>query len=345
MLARLLDRAPGAPGEAVLLAGEAVADSAPGGVTPSCRTQVVRAVVETMRAAPPVAGATRVAAGDVLARLGDPRFRADAWYLPDDPLLGFVEVPAGPFRMGSDKKVDSEAYGDETQRHEVTLPAYYIGRYPVTAAQFRAYVEDSGEKPEDADSLRGVPNHPVASVSWHEAVAYCRWLTAKLRSWEGTPSELRQRLNGADGGSAWQVTLPSEAEWEKAARGADGRIYPWGNEPDPDRANYLDTGIGHTSAVGCFPGGAGPYGPPNGRVEELSGNVLEWTRSVVKGYPYKSGETRENLAAGDDVRRVLRGGAFGGDAGRVRAASRHGCGPHDRFVVVGFRVVVSPFFL
>ena len=279
----------------------------------------------------------RAEAGDTLARLGDPRFRADAWYLPDEPLLGFVEIPEESFRMGE---------GDE--QHELSLSTYYIARYPVTVAQFRAFVEDSGYEPRDSDSLRGVDNHPVVRVSWHEALAYCDWLTQKLREWEGMPEPLATLLREED----WAVTLPSEAEWEKAAAAepllgsssqrsellAHKRRYPWGDEPDPNRANYDDTGIGTTSAVGCFPGGASPYG-----VEDLSGNVWEWTRSLYQDYPYDPADGRENLEAGDDVFRVVRGGSFYLTAVYVRCAARIGWDPNFRFGVDGFRVVVAPF--
>ncbi len=112
--------------------------------------------------------------------------------------------------------------------------------------------------------------------------------------------------------------------------------YPWGNESDPNRANYDDTGIGLTSAVGCFPGGASPYG-----VEDLSGNVWEWTRSLYENYPYDPGDGRENLE--EEGSRVLRGGAFGFAADYVRCASRVTWGPGYRVLNRGFRVVVSPF--
>jgi hypothetical protein len=123
----------------------------------------------------------RCQAGDVLAQLGDPRFRADAWYLPAEPLLGFVEIPAGPFLMGSDTKRDPDAFDAEVPQHEVRLPRYFIGRYPVTVAQFRAFVEASGHRPKDEASLQGFPNHPVTDVNWDEVLEYCEWLTARLR--------------------------------------------------------------------------------------------------------------------------------------------------------------------
>jgi hypothetical protein len=181
----------------------------------------------------------RVQAGDALARLGDPRFLAERWYLPDEPLLGFVEIPAGRFVMGSEPEKDADAGEAEQPQHEVVLPGYFIGRYPVTVAQFRVFVEESGYEPSDVDCLRGIANHPVVWVNWHDALEYCKWLTVQLQSWKHTPLALARLLQ--HGGC---VTLPSEAQWEKAARGTDGCIYPWGDGWDSERVNTGETGIG-----------------------------------------------------------------------------------------------------
>lgn len=286
----------------------------------------------------------RALVGAALGRIGDPRFRADTWGLPDDDLLGFVKVQAGAFTMGSDKARDSKAYDDELPPHQVRLPDYFIAKWPVTVDQFRAFVADAdkgGFVPGDPDCLKGVGNHPVVYVSWGEALAYCRWLTARLRASGATPEPLREVLRG-EHAPAWRVTLPSEAEWEKAARGTEGRIYPWGPEPDANCANYGDTGIGGSSAVGCFPDGRSPF-----KVEELAGNVWEWTRSIDyhrSPYPYEpdyEGSARESLQVSGG--RVVRGGAFGFDSRFIRAAYRSGGDPVDRDGNVGFRVVVSPF--
>ena len=289
----------------------------------------------------PLSPVQRAAAGNTLAGLGDPRFRAEAWFLPDEPLLGWVEIPAGPFRMGSDPGQDAMAYADEQPQHEVVLPRYYLARYPVTVAQWRAFVQASGHTPRNADSLQGPANHPVVWVSWHEALAYGDWLTAQLQGWPGTPEPLAGLLRH----EGWRVTLPSEAEWEKAARGTDGRRYPWGAEPDPQRENYDATGIDTTSAVGCFPTGASPYG-----LEEMSGNVWEWTRSLwressakpIFPYPYNPDDGREQLQAADDMPRVLRGGAFWSGHQYARCACRYYGDARDVLSLVGFRVVVRP---
>jgi len=213
----------------------------------------------------------RAQAGEALAALGDPRFNPAAWYLPDDGMLGFVEIPEGVFTMGSDDPIDviarSERY-KPSPVHSLMLPAYYMSRYPVTVAQFRVFVQASGHQPSDPDCLEGVPNHLVVYVSWQDAVVYCDWLTAQLCSHlDALPESLAEWLRD----SKARIMLPSEAEWEKAARGPRSFIYPWGNEVDSNRANYADTGVNTRSTVGCFPGGASvPYG-----VEDLSGNVWE----------------------------------------------------------------------
>jgi formylglycine-generating enzyme required for sulfatase activity len=237
--------------------------------------------------------------------------------------------------MGSNDERDSWLLKASPQ-HKVTLPTYYLARYPVTVMQFRAFVDASGHSPADKDSLDGRLNHPVVWVSWYDAVAYCNWLTACLREWSGTPEPLATLLRTED----WRVILPSEAEWEKAARGIDRRAYPWGEEPDPNRANYAETGISTTSAVGCFPYGASPYG-----VEELSGNVWEWTRSLKGDYPYparRAGRAkREDLQASAEESRVLRGGAFWGVPQDVRCAARNWYDARDVYNHFGFRVALA----
>jgi formylglycine-generating enzyme required for sulfatase activity len=177
----------------------------------------------------------------------------------------------------------------------------------------------------------------VVGVTWYEAVAYCRWLEEQLRVtscefkvWE--KGELREKYVEL---GTLGVQLPTESQWEKAARGKGGQRYPWGNNPAPGRANYGDTGIGTTSAVGCFPGSVSLYG-----VEDLSGDIWEWCRTKwVSDYQeYRP----DNDLEGSDAR-VLRGGAFNCGPDDVRCAYRGRYLPYGRGYLVGFRVVVSPF--
>jgi formylglycine-generating enzyme required for sulfatase activity len=283
----------------------------------------------------------RAQAGRTLARLGDPRpgvgVRSDG--LPD---IVWCEVPAGRFLMGSTDE-DERAWDDEKPQHtyEIEQP-YVISRYPVTNAQYAAFVQADGYAerrywtesgwswrerydvtgPKEYGTPYNLPNHPVVGVIWYEAIAFCRWLTEELRE--------NDALSDTQ-----EITLPTEPQWEKAARSGDGRIYPWGSEPDAEKANYDDTGVGTTSAVGCFSGGASPCG-----VEDLSGNVWEWCRTKWES-DYE--HYQNDIALEGSTRRVLRGGAFVGTEGSVRCASRLWLYPYIRYSANGFRVVVSPF--
>lgn len=300
----------------------------------------------------------RARAGDTLAQLGDPRFNADLWHLPTDENFGFVRIPAGMFLMGSDDK-DKQAEDREKPQHEVELPEYWMAKYPVTVAQYRTFVENSSYKTNDERALQGNLNHPVVNVTWYDALEYSKWLDSELRK------VAQEKVGAGEKHSFWQelaegklgVTLPSEAEWEKAARwnpSPNGRgqgegvsyIYPWGDEFDPEKANTDHTGIGTTSSVGCFPAwGHGLY--------DMSGNVWEWTRSIlgrweksghkiIFGYPYNGSDGREDLVASKDFTRGLRGGSFYDQSGNARCAYRGGGSPDYWDWDFGFRAVVSP---
>ncbi len=273
----------------------------------------------------------------LLARFGDPRFQPDRWHLPKDSLLGFVEIPEGSFTIGSEDPADS-VFRTASPAHPLQLPTYYMARYPVTVMQFQAFVNASQHQPLDEECLLGMPNHPVVWVSWLDTMAYCDWLTNQLRAQlEALPAPLAEVLSQPGG----RVTLPSEAEWEKAARGPSGLIYPWGNEPDLSRANYYDTGIHDTNTVGCFPDGASlAYG-----VEELSGNVWEWTRSILEEYPYSDHSAQltphDPLPSDDTKPRVVRGGACYNGPQDVRGAVRNAEDTHFANGYLSFRVVLS----
>jgi formylglycine-generating enzyme required for sulfatase activity len=260
-----------------------------------------------------------------------PGFRADAWYLPDDELLGFVEIPSGPFRMGSDAKVDPRAFDNERWSESgepgtVDLPLFYTGRFEVTVAQFRAFVEATRFRA-DPKALGGSPGHPVAFVSWPDALAYCRWLEEALRTSPGTPSAVKRLLE-----NGWRVSLPTEAQWEKAARGTDGRIFPWGNEPRRDRANFAGTGVMPVGRFTC-PECAFP-------LSDTSGNVWELTRSPYRAYPFDPRE--DNLDLDADALWVMRGGSYGDSEQNIRAAIRGGVDPGARRPFIGFRIVLTP---
>ncbi len=229
---------------------------------------------------------------------------------PDAGTPVYVHVPAGEFLMGS-----PEADTDEHPQHSVTLDGYWIMSTEVTNAQYGRCV-DAGACEPPADGNRRYSDAqyaqlPAAGVTWFQAQAYAAWVGGRL---------------------------PTEAQWEKACRGTDGRTYPWGNQnPTRDLLNYGETGLGTWSAVGSYPSGASPYG-----ALDMAGNVWEWTSSSYAQYPYDPKDGREDPESSEG--RVLRGGSFDVSALSVRCANRNYNLPDDRSDYIGFRVVVSPGF-
>jgi formylglycine-generating enzyme required for sulfatase activity len=230
------------------------------------------------------------------------------------PDIDWCEIPAGEFR-----------YQDGERR---TLPAFHIARYPVTNRQFRCFTGDPAgfanpawwkglAERLDAASEPAWPegNHPRETVSWCEAVAFCRWLSDRL---------------------GFEVRLPTEVEWEKAARGTGGREYPWGDGYRPGFANINETwgnagptNLERTTAVGLYPQGASPYG-----VLDMAGNVWEWCLNEYD-HPERTGMKGDAL-------RALRGGSWRDHRYYCRAAFRYGYTPDSRDGHGGFRVVRPP---
>jgi len=238
-----------------------------------------------------------------------------------------ILIPSGKFLMGSDPQQDPDAEDNEQPQHRLYLPNYYLAKMPVTNAQYRAFVLSTDHRAPDRwtgrTPPRGEGDHPVVYVSWYDALNYCQWLS---------------KVTGRS------YSLPSEAEWEKGARGTDGRIYPWGNQWDASRVRvqpWWKRWRLKTTPVEACPAGASPYG-----LLCMAGNVWEWTRSLLGKYPYP-GEAqgqaqREDLTAPADKGRILRGGPIDSPPGFVPCASRRGLSPLNLAENVGFRVVMHP---
>ena len=213
-----------------------------------------------------------------------------------------IAIPAGEFTMGSDVE-------DERPPHAVFVEAFEMDRFEVTNQEFERFVYEMGyitdaEKAGDTSwqaYVQGKPNHPVVKASWNDAKAYCEWVGKRL---------------------------PTEAEWEKAARGTDGRAYPWGNQWDAAKANAKEAKHRGTTAVGSFPGGASPYG-----VMDMAGNVAEWTSDWFKAYP---GGDFASPYFGEKYR-VIRGGGWFSDKQLVRTTERSCSGVELANDDVGFR--------
>ncbi|MFB0534923.1 MAG: SUMF1/EgtB/PvdO family nonheme iron enzyme [Anaerolineae bacterium] len=238
--------------------------------------------------------------------------------------LELVRVPAGEFLMGSDPVKDKDADDREQPQHRVYLSEFYIGKTQVTNAQYAAFVKATKCKAPTHWNRGKIPsgkeNHPVVNVSWDDAVAFCQWLSPET----GKP-----------------FRLPTEAEWEKAARGTDGCIYPWGNgQPTAKLCNFEDN-VYETTPVGRYsPQGDSPYG-----CADMAGNVWEWCADWFDEQEYQhraKSVVKDPQGPKKGTFRVLRGGALDRDLRDVRCAFRDGDAPDDRYGDVGFRVVVSP---
>lgn len=271
----------------------------------------------------------RIRTAHILGKVGDPR--PGVCTLP--PVMAHVE--GGTFVIGTKKeekeRLEKQGFkylNREINDQPVTVYTFELARYPVTNAQYKLFMDDDGYNPDkpwwdDAgrawlkdekkrqpkywnDKRFGIahPNQPVVGVTWYEAMAFCRWLTQHT----------------AYNPEGYIYTLPSEAEWEYAARGTQRRLYPWGNEPpDGERTNFNQTHNG-TTPVGCFPLGATPKSA--WLLDDMAGNVWEWTCSVYKPYPYDASDGREDLTNPSEQRFCLRGGGWYYRSVFLRASDR-----------------------
>lgn len=224
--------------------------------------------------------------------------KPDKSILPDP--FEWIHIPAGEVTLEAGGYIPK---GGQT----FAVDDFYIAKYPVTNAQYAVYVAETGKKPEYWDNLDfNQPLQPVVGVSWHDAIAYCDWLSQKL---------------------PYKVILPTEQQWQAAAQGNTGREYPWGNEWDDKRAN-TNRSVGKTTSVNHYPSGASPYG-----VLDMAGNVWEWCLT-----DYKIGA---NDTSGISVR-IQRGSAFNSARNLARASYRHPYVPNFGRYDFGVRLVVAP---
>ncbi|KAA3648415.1 MAG: formylglycine-generating enzyme family protein [Chloroflexi bacterium] len=249
----------------------------------------------------------------------------------DAPLM--VTIPSGEFLMGtSDEQIinllseedwasdwKTEGLFDQEQpQHRVTLPAYEIGQYPIVNRQYHGFVWETGH-PTPREWAGIVPeeellDHPVVGVTLADAVAYCKWLSDKTRK---------------------EYRLPTEAEWERAARGDDGRLYPWGDVYYPWRSNTKEHRLGATTKIGTYsPAGDSPWG-----AIDMAGNVYEWTSSRFQAYPF----TTENADAqtGSGENHIVRGGAWYYSRKLARCAAREKVLASFSSPALGFRIARS----
>ena len=246
-----------------------------------------------------------------------------------------IAIPEGEFIMGTSLEDirtlqlkesdwaydwnDRDLFVNEQPQHKVTLPKFEIAQFPVTNADYLAFVWDTGYPlPREWHSInhtRGRELHPVTGVTRLDAEAFCAWLSKRLNT---------------------SFRLPTEAEWEKTARGADGRIYPWGNMFDPWRCNTSESAKKNTTPVGSYsPGGDSPFG-----VADMVGNVFEWTASQLLPYPYLADQSREVKKPG--ARYVIRGGAWYYSRKLARCAAREGEMENHQSLSTGFRLARTP---
>ena len=228
------------------------------------------------------------------------------------PMLEWCDIPAGSVTI-EDEKIN--------YRKEHTVDAFRISKYPVTYAQFQAFIDApdgfrseawwqglAAREAEPGVQKWPIDNHPRENVSWYDAVAFCRWLSAK---------------------TGLTITLPTEQQWQRAAQGDDGREFPWGSEPDPARCNTDGNGLKRTTPAGQYPDGASPYG-----VCDMAGNVWEWCLNEY--------DNPENTDLAGTARRALHGSSWYSSLDRARCACRYSDEPDARFGDFGFRVVCGP---
>ena len=227
-----------------------------------------------------------------------------------------VTIPAGPFVRGT----MSGGFDEQPQR-TIHLDTFSIDRYEVTNHQYQQFVAATGHRKAAPPSryaksmgkMRS-PNQPVVYVSWDDAVAYCRWKGKRL---------------------------PTEAEWEKAMRGTDGRLWPWGNQEKPNGANWGRVQDGHdvSARVGTFPTDQSPYGVMDG-----AGNVMEWVADWYQEAYYKDSPDKDPPSPEFGIFRVMRGGGYTTTGGDLRITSRSKMVPDFRDETIGFRCAISGTF-